>query len=150
VNGRAHQAAFEAELAFIRGQPHVFLLGRRADGLPTGYAMMCKVRGGAVEFSTYRSSAKVRNLLRDGVAGILAVSETPGDDRVVYAEGAVSVHDASEWHDAPGEGPSPARSTGRPPVPQEIVETVAARHESGKRCVLRVTIASARFSQRPG
>jgi hypothetical protein len=133
-------------LAFIGAHPHVFLLARRSDGFPTGYAMMSRVRDGGVEFSTYRSSAKVRNLLREGVAGILAAAEAPGDDRVVFAEGAVSVLDGGVW----GNGGGAAAAGASPAVPEAIVETVGARHASGKRCVLRVTIEAARFSRRLG
>src|SRR5215471_2354294 len=86
-------------LAFIAEHPHCYLLARRADGYPTGYAMMSRVTRGTVSFSTYRSSAKVTNLLREGVGGILALSKEPGDDRVLVAQGRVSVHDGSEWFD---------------------------------------------------
>ena len=139
------QSAVVADaLAFLAEQGHVYLLGRRPDGYPTGYAMMGRVRDGGVEFSTYRASAKVRNLARDGVASILAVSEVAEDDRVLHAEGPVAVLDGTAWLDAArGE-----MSAGPGAVPSEITDTVAARHASGKRCVLRVTIEQARFSRR--
>lgn len=131
-------------LTFIAEHPHVYLLARRGDGYPTGYAMTAKVKEGAVEFSTYRSSAKVKNLVRDGVAGILAASEAVGDDRVVLVHGPVSVVDENRLEQSEVARPGPD-VTGRP-VPREITDKVAARHQSGKRCVLRVTIATARFS----
>jgi hypothetical protein len=142
-------AAVADALVFIRENPHVFLLARRADGFPTGYAMMSKVRGGAVDFSTYRSSAKVKNLVRDGVAGLLVISEAPGDNRVVFAEGAVSLLDDGHWFDDEGPSATPATNF-RPVVPKAIVATVSSRHDSGKGCVLRLTIEQARFSKRPG
>ena len=143
------QSAVVADaLAFLAEQAHVYLLGRRPDGYPTGYAMMGRVRDGGVEFSTYRASAKVRNLVRDGVASILAVSEVAEDDRVLHAEGPVAVLDGTAWLDA-ARGEMPAGpSSGPRAVPSEITDTVAARHASGKRCVLRVTIEQARFSRR--
>jgi hypothetical protein len=142
------QTSVEAALDFISQHPHVFLLGRRADGFPTGYAMMSKVREGAVDFSTYRSSAKVKNLMRDGVAGILAASEAPDDERVVFAEGPVSLLEGGRWLDDDDEASGRPSSRFRPAVPAAIVETVGSRHDSGKRCVLRVTIEQARFSKR--
>jgi hypothetical protein len=135
-------------LTFIAEHPHLYLLTRRADGYPTGYAMMSRVTRGTVSFSTYRSSAKVRNLLREGVGGILAVSKDLGDDRVLVAEGTVSVHDGSEWFEDQALAPRAARSDFQPSVPKEITETVSSRHESGKRCVLRLSLTSARFSSR--
>ena len=135
-------------LAFIAEYPHVFLLAYRPDGFPTGYAMMAQVNDGAVEFSTYRASAKVRYLLEQGVAGILAVAETPGDPRVLYAEGRVAL---AEQNAAPRrqDTTDPARSGGfRFPVPTEITEKVAARHESGKRCTLRVVVDTAIYTSR--
>jgi hypothetical protein len=131
-------------LTFIAQHPHVYLLARRRDGYPTGYAMTAKVHDGAVEFSTYRASAKVTNLLRDGVAGILAAAEAPGDARVVLVHGSVSVT-AGSWFGQP-EPARPGPDGPRWLVPNEITDAVAARHQSGKRCVLRVTIESARFS----
>lgn len=141
-------------LAFIRRRPHVFLLARRADGFPTAYPMLSKVRGGAVDFSTYRSSAKVTNLLRDGVAAILAVSEVPDDDRVAFAQGVVTVLDGTHWLDDDDDEAGEAFASGAPgflaSVPKVVAATVSARHDGGKRCVLRVTIEQARFSKRTG
>src|SRR5262245_66422002 len=86
-------------LAFVAEHPHLFLLTRRADGYPTGYAMMSRVSRGTVSFSTYRASARVTNLLGEGVGGILAMSKDAGDDRVLVEQGDVSVDDGSEWFD---------------------------------------------------
>jgi hypothetical protein len=110
--------------------------------------MMSRVTRGTVSFSTYRSSAKVRNLLREGVGGILAVAKDPGDDRVLGAEGTVSVHDGSEWFEDQDLGPPVPPADFRPSVPAEIVQKVSSRHQSGKRCVLRLTLTGARFSTR--
>ena len=142
------EVAVGEALAFVAEHPHLFLLTRRADGYPTGYAMMSRVSRGTVSFSTYRSSAKVTNLLREGVGGILAMSKDAGDDRVLVAQGTVSVHDGSEWFDDQvRDGPAP-RTDFRPSVPAEISDTVSARHSSNKRCVVRLMLTSARFSTR--
>jgi hypothetical protein len=110
--------------------------------------MMSRVTRGSVSFSTYRASAKVRNLLREGVGGILALSKDPGDDRVLAAEGTVSVHDGSEWFEDQDLGPRVPQADFQPSVPAEIVQKVSSRHTSGKRCVLRLTLTAARFSTR--
>jgi hypothetical protein len=54
----------EDALAFIAAHPYLYLLIRRADGYPTGYAMMSRVTRGTVSFSAYRLRAKVKSLLR--------------------------------------------------------------------------------------
>jgi hypothetical protein len=141
------EATVSEALEFLRRHPHVFLLARRPDGFPTGYAMMARVHDGAVDFSTYRASAKVQNLLRDGVAGIVAAAEEPGDDRVLVAEGPVTLLDGSHWDT--GSGPDDGREVARALVPAEIAHKVQDRHDSGKRIVLRVTLESARFSTAP-
>ena len=140
--------SLEDALAFIAAHPHLYLLTRRGDGYPTGYAMMSRVTRGTVSFSTYRSSAKVRNLWREGVGGILAVAKDPSDDRVLAAEGTVSVHDGSEWFEDQDPGSPVPPADFEPSVPAEIVQKVSSRHESGKRCVLRLTLTAARFSTR--
>ena len=142
------QSATPAEaLAFLDDHPHVHLLARRADGYPTGYPMTARVRDGAVEFSTYRASAKVRNLLRDGVAGIVATDEASG--RVLVAEGPVDQAEGSSWADVADRGPSaPSRLAAA--VPGDVTDKVGRRHREGKRIVLRVRIEAARFSEAVG
>jgi hypothetical protein len=66
---------------------------------------------------------------------------------VLLAEGTVSVLDAAVWFDEDTVPPAPRPGASRS-VPTEITDKVASRHESGKRCVLRVTIEQARFSDR--
>jgi hypothetical protein len=149
MSSTAHEAvSVEDALAFIAEHPHLYLLTRRADGYPTGYAMMSRVTRGTVSFSTYRSSAKVTNLLREGVGGILGVSKDPSDDRVLAAQGTVSVHDGSEWFEAQDLGPPVPAADFQPSVPAEIVQKVSSRHQSGRRCVLRLTLTAAHFSTR--
>jgi hypothetical protein len=141
---RSPLAAAEAALEFIREYPHVYLLAYRPDGFPTGYAMMAQVNQGGIEFSTYRSSAKVRYLLEQGVAGVLAAAESPGDDRVLFVEGRVTLADTKR---APSERQTAVSSgVDKFTVPEEITEKVAARHESGKRCILRVVVERVVYS----
>jgi hypothetical protein len=134
-------------LAFIAAHPHVFLLAIRPDGYPTGYAMTARVHSGFVDFSTYGASAKVKNLARDGVAGLLAVSDEHAlDALVLHAAGPVTALDGAKWIDAPEAPPSDDAGQFPPPVPARITEEVRQRHESGKRIVLRMSIETATFT----
>jgi hypothetical protein len=147
----AHRRASVAEaLAFVAAHPHVFLLATRPDGYPTGYAMMARVRDGFVDFSTYGTSAKVKNLLRDGVAGLLAFS----DERnlaasVLFATGPVTAMDGASWMETAHVPTSSGVERFTAHVPARITEEVRERHESGKRIVLRMSVERARFSSAP-
>ena len=146
TSGVPRATSVDDALEFIGAHSHVYLLGRRPDGYPTGWAMTARARDDAVDFSTYRASAKVRYLAATGVASVLAMSEGDADRRVLLAEGPVSVLDAAVWFD---DGAAPeSRSDASRTVPSEVVDKVASRHESGKRCVLRVSIEQASFSER--
>lgn len=128
-------------LAFVATHPHVFLLTRRADGLPTAYAMTARVDVRSILFTTYGASAKVTNLLREGVATVLA-SEEDGGTRVVEVTGPVAVAAAGRWL---AEAPSPrVPVTGMGTVPDEIAATVRERNASSKRIVLEVVAEAAR------
>jgi hypothetical protein len=140
---------------FLQANPLVYLLGRRADGFPTAWPMTARVRAGAVDFSTYAASAKVRHLLREGVAGVLAVAPEP-DGRVLVASGPVRLMPSESWFetvsdadadtDADADADAEAPDDDRPDVPAEVVERVQARHQSGKRAVLRVDLEQAEFT----
>jgi hypothetical protein len=136
--GSVHEA-----LAFIAHHPHVYLLTRRPDGFPTGYAMTSQVRDGCVEFSTYRASAKVRYIMRDGTASVLAAGED-GDPTVVIVHGSVTLHEDASWGD--GQDGSAARRGSAAPVPPAITQKVNDRHASGKRIVLRLRVEGARVA----
>ncbi len=148
MNGDERPSTDQA-LAFIAANPHSFLLAQRGDGYPTAWAMMARVEGGAVEFSTYRASAKVRILLDAGVAGIVAAAEDPADPRVLVAGGPVELVEARQWV-----GEASGATSGNPTgsgamsrqVPSSVSDKVRSRHDSGKRIVLRVALDQARFS----
>lgn len=139
------EAALEEALQFVAAHPHVYLLGRRADGFPTGWAMTARVADRSVEFSTYRASAKVRNLTREGRAGILALDETGGSDLTLFLEGPVELAEEAAWATPRPDARWPAGRV--PPVPAGITETVQRRHGDGKRVVLRVVVEQARFGR---
>lgn len=144
---RRPEAVVDA-VTFLQEHPHVYLLGRRPDGLPTGWAMTAQADRGHCDFSTYAASAKVRLLLREGVAQVLAFDEDAGGrGRVLVAGGPVRLLDGSARIEAP-EGAEPAE-TERPSVPADVVAKVRDRHRSGKRVVLRVNLEHARFSRAP-
>jgi hypothetical protein len=130
-------------LSFVAGHPHVFLTATRADGYPTAYAMNAQVRDGAVQFSTYRASAKVRNIVRDGRAGLVVVDDETGT--TLSARGTAELVTGDEWLRDGG-----TRGGRAPTAPAEIVDKVAERHRSGKRVVLKLTLTEARFSTPPG
>jgi len=147
MSERTDATAVANALAFLAGHPHVFLLTRRADGLPTAYAMTARVDGDSVLFSTYGASAKVANLLRTGTARVLAADED-GGTTVVEAGGPVRLVEASRWldPDAAASGGGTPGSTGA--VPAEVVEKVRNRHESGKRVVVELRVTHVRSGQR--
>ena len=137
--------AVREALAFLSDHPHVFLLTRRPDGMPTGYAMTAVVDGGSVYFSTYGASAKVANLLREGRALVLA-SEEDGGTAVVEVGGPVRLVERGlppGRRTRPGAVPT-TPPAGMGPVPAEIGERVRSRHESGKRVVVEVRVTHAR------
>jgi Pyridoxamine 5'-phosphate oxidase len=137
-------APLEEALAFIARHPHVFLMTRRADGLPTAYAMTARVDGGSVLFSTYGTSAKVANLLREGVARVLALEER-GGDTVVEVGGPVRIAEPARWFAVPTGRVTVAPGTGD--VPLAVVDQVRRAHETGKRLVLEVRVREVRRSK---
>jgi len=135
-------------LVFLATHPHVFLLTRRADGFPTAYAMTARVDGTSVLFSTYGASAKVTNLLREGSARVLAFDEDGGTS-VFEVGGPVRLVEASRWLDTTDAPVDRGTPVGMGPVPNEVVDQVRRRHESGKRVVVEVQLTHARRGRRP-
>jgi hypothetical protein len=118
-----------AEHAFLAAHTRVFLLATRADGSPTGWPMVGIHRDDALEFSTYRRSQKVRDLLRDPAAACV-VAPTDGD-RALSVRGTAAVVEADP--DAAGGG---APTDGR--VDPAVAARARARMASGQRVVVRV------------
>jgi len=147
VSSDGSHIAIEEALAFIALNPHSFLLGQRADGYPTAYAMMARVADGAVEFSTYRASAKVRNLLRNGHAGVVAAADADDDPRVLVAGGPVELVEGEQWVRSDATV-SMGKFAGARNVPAAISDKVKSRHGDGKRAVIRVTLDRARFASK--
>jgi hypothetical protein len=127
---------------FIGRHNQVFLLTHRDDGWPTGYPMVGNSRDGGVEFSTYRASAKVARVVREGHASCLVVPrDGSGDDRCLWIAGAAGIRDDTEASAARTSEPGAAGLA----VPADIAAKAALRMHEGKRCLMRVEIRATRW-----
>jgi Pyridoxamine 5'-phosphate oxidase len=126
-------------VAFLERHNQVFLLTHRADGWPTGYPMVGTHRDGGIEFSTYRASAKVTRVLRDGAASCLVVPrDAEAEPTCLWLRGPASLRE-------PGSSRASRQAGPVPPVPPEVAQQVARRLADGKRALLRVEIADTRW-----
>ena len=136
-------------LDFLAAHSQVYLLARLADGRPTGYPMVGRLAGGGIEFSTYRKSAKVAKVLRRERASCLVVPRDGSSERrTLWVCGPVSLRDEQGANVSVAQGAA-VTGTSTPPgiaVPAAIRDKVRARHDSGKRCVLRIEVEQARFA----
>jgi hypothetical protein len=130
-------------LRFIAENRHVYLLSRRADGFPTGYPMtaFADPDAGFVDFSTYRASAKVVNLLREGAGAVLSRTFPPAPLRWAVVRGAFSIRENADFL-ADIRNPADARL-----LPDGYRDAARRAHESGKRCVVRIAVEDAYFSE---
>lgn len=110
--------------------------------------MVGRLNDGGIEFSTYRKSAKVRHVMRHPTASCLVVPRPASDDRrTLLVSGPVSLREHVEASAA-----LTTHSRSAMPgivVPAQIAATVRDRHDSGKRCVVRIEISEARFGALP-
>jgi hypothetical protein len=128
--------------AFLARYTRVFLLTRRRDGAPTIHPMTGFFADGRVTMSTYRKSAKARNVVRDPRAACLVVNGYGKDDvRGVLVRGRGRLRQATM--PAP-----PAVASEAPKVPGGVAARVAERMASGKRVFLDVEPDEASFVQR--
>jgi hypothetical protein len=125
--------------AFLGRHTRIFLLTRRRDGAPTIHPMTAFFTEGRVTMTTYRKSAKARNVERDERAACLVVNGYGKDDvRAVLVRGrgrlrhatlaALPAAERAESHDAGHQ----------PKVSDDVTARVAARMASGKRIFLDV------------
>jgi pyridoxamine 5'-phosphate oxidase-like protein len=127
---------------FLEQHDQVFLLTHRADGWPTGYPMVGTYRDEGIEFSTYRASAKVRRVLRDGAASCLVVPrDHRGDTTCIWLRGPAAIRER-------GAVPTARRRAAELDVPPDVASKVARRLDEGKRCVLRIEIRDTRWIAR--
>ncbi|HVW42066.1 MAG TPA: pyridoxamine 5'-phosphate oxidase family protein [Amycolatopsis sp.] len=117
---------------FPDGTYKMFLFVRRPDGSPMGYPMTAMVRGGTVEFTTYRKAAKARYLLADDrVCCVVIDNDDPR--RATVVSGRARPVDGSTFAEATRAGEA------RRPVPQSVRDDVRDRLRTGKRVAFRVT-----------
>ena len=99
-----------------------------------------------IEFNTYRASAKVTRVLRDGRASCLVVPrERRGQVATLWVRGAASIVTEPR-------GSTPALAAGvsrteakKLVVPGDVVANVARSLQDGKRCLLRVEVTEIRW-----
>jgi pyridoxamine 5'-phosphate oxidase-like protein len=128
--------------AFLARHTRVFLLTRRRDGAPTIHPMTGFFADGCVTMTTYRKSAKARNVERDPRAGCLVANGYGKTDvQAVAVRGRARLRQA-----ALAAAPEAARSA--PKVSESVGERVAERMASGKRVFLDVDPDGAAFAQR--
>ena len=128
---------------FLGRYTRVFLLTRRRDGSPTIHPMTGFWADGRVTMSTYRKSAKGRNVERDPRAACLVVNGYGKDDvRGVLVRGRGSLRQATT-----AVAPSSSESAA-PKVSDSVTSRVADRMASGKRVFLDVEPDEAAFVQR--
>jgi hypothetical protein len=120
--------------AFLGRHTRTFLITRRRDGAPTIHPMTAFFADGRVTMTTYRKSAKARNLDRDDRAACLVVNGYGKTDvRGVLVRGRGRFRQAAMV--AP-----PAAERVAPKVADGIAGRVAERMASGKRVFLDVEL----------
>jgi hypothetical protein len=118
--------------AFLGRHTRVFLLTRRRDGSPTIHPMTAFFADGRVTMTTYRKSAKARNVERDERAACLVVNGYGKDDvRAVLVRGRGRLRQATL-------AALPTAEREEPKVSGDVTARVAARMASGKRVFLDV------------
>ena len=127
---------------FLASHTRAFLLSRRRDGAPTIHPMTGFFADGRVVMTTYRKSAKARNVERDPRAAALVVNGYgAGDVRAACLQGRATLRRAEV-----GTLPTAERTT--PKVGQGVAGTVTTRMASGKRVLLEIEPTQAAFVQR--
>ena len=128
--------------AFLGRHTRMFLLTRRRDGAPTIHPMTGFFADGRITMTTYRKSAKARNVARDERAACLVVNGYGHAD----VQGAL-VRGTGRLRE--GTMAVPARSaTAAPKVSDSVSARVADRMASGKRIFLDVEPNEASFVDR--
>jgi general stress protein 26 len=128
--------------AFLGRHTRIYLLTRRRDGAPTIHPMTGFFADGRITMSTYRKSAKARNVERDERAACLVVNGYGKDDvRGALVRGRGSLRQAAMAIPESGESETPK-------VSGSVAARVAERMASGKRVFLDVEPDEAGFVQR--
>jgi hypothetical protein len=128
--------------AFLTKHTRVFLLTRRKDGAPTIHPMTGFFADGHVTMTTYRKSAKARNVEHDPRAGCVVVNGYGRDDVQAVAVRGRAVLRQAEMQALP------ASERAAPKVSESVAARVADRMASGKRVFLDVVPDEATFAER--
>jgi hypothetical protein len=125
----------------VNGRPVLmFLFLRRPDNSVVGYPMTGIPRDGAIEFTTYRKTAKTRYLAEDNRVCVVIVDDDDPASGVALWGRSRPVDPA---------GFIPASPDGAPiDVPDGVIDTVRERLDSGKRLVFRIEIDRSRPPRR--
>jgi CTP:molybdopterin cytidylyltransferase MocA len=113
-----------------------FLFSLRKDGTPTAHAMSALVNGGALVFTTYRKSAKARNLERDPRLCALLLDGYP-PDAGAWPRG-FELRGRAEIRRTGGLPAGIARSGVSGFTSQAVSERVEARMKEGRRVEIEV------------
>ena len=122
---------------WVNGRPmSMFLFLTRPDDSVVGYPMTAIPRDGAIEFTTYRKSAKARYLAEDNrVCLVIVDDDNPASGLALW--GRSRLVDAAGFIPAtPGAAPID--------VPDRVIDTVRERLDSGKRLVFRIELDRSR------
>lgn len=125
---------------FLRRNTRTFLLTIRPDGSPTGHPMIGLYRRGALYFSTYGKSAKVRNL--SAHPRVCCVVTTPDDETDFRA---AVVHGVADVLPPGSSIPAEEGTTLPAEVPSDVSGRSQERLRQGKRVVVRVQPEDATF-----
>jgi len=132
-----------AVVDFLRETPDVVLFCRDRSGAPIGYPMRTvAVLPDRLCFTTYRKSAKVRNLERDPRTAVLASRWSDADVRWVHVAGIAEIMAPSE-DDLDALFGKEDAGTRDPRVPAGMSGHVRQRLREGKRIVVAVGNLSA-------
>jgi hypothetical protein len=135
-------------LDFLARNSRVFLIVRGRGGAPTGYPMTGRMIDGTLQFNTYRKSAKMAHIRRDGRVCCVVVPSDPALDRrtlTVWGYAALDEAGPGRWIALAESG-----GDGRMPVPDAIVAGVRENLRSGKRVIVRVDLVGAVFGTGDG
>ena len=138
---RKHQLTLDYAGGWVNGRPvSMFLFLTRPDNSVVGYPMTGIPRDGAIEFTTYRKSAKARYLAEDDrVCAVIVDDNNPASGLALWGR--------SRLVDPAGFNPATPGATPID-VPDGVIETVRERLDSGKRLVFRIELDRSRPPRR--
>jgi len=126
---------------WVNGRPvSMFLFLKRPDDTVSGYPMTGIPRAGAVEFTTYRKAAKTRYLAADDRVCVVVVEDDDPASGIAFWGRCHRIDAAGFIPARPGAGPTA--------VPDDVIDTVRERLESGKRVAFRIELDRARLPRR--